>query len=148
MFDRIGFAASTGLRLAGATLFALLAFGSVAVIEGGGDPLAITPSSTVTNSGNGRLRIEATFPVTQWTVQIQGKDVAPLSSNPQVFECELHGDLATVFIQAEPADITSTTAGALRWTFTNQRRSYSGMLWGDGLVADTIHPTAHAERSR
>jgi hypothetical protein len=148
MFDRSGFAASAGLRLAGAATFALLAFGSVVVIEGSGDPPAITARPTATAANGGRLRIEATFPVARWTVQIQGTDVVPLSSGPQRFECDLHGDLATVFIQAEPADATSTAAGALRWTFSSPNGNHSGLLWGEGSVADTIHPAADAGGSR
>jgi hypothetical protein len=144
MFDRSGFAASAGLRLGGALAFALLAFTSVAVIEGSGDPPAITASAASAPLTSGRLVIEATFPVARWTVQVQGKDVIPTSSTPQRYEAELSGELATIFLQADPADATSTAAGALRWRFAGQ----SGMLWGEGTVADTIHATAPTGRSR
>lgn len=156
MFDRTGFAASAGLRLAGAATFALLAFGSVVVIEGGGDPPAITAHPAQSPDASGRLRIDATFAVARWTVQIGGKDVVPTSSSPQRFEADIHGELATVFIQAEPGDPTSTAAGALRWTLSNtgggpssgHSSERTGMLWGEGTVADTIHPTATPGRSR
>lgn len=147
MFDRSGFAASAGLRLGGALAFALLAFGSVLVIEGGGDPPAITASTEAART-SGHLVIEATFPVARWSVQIQGKDVVPTVSSTQRFEAELNGELATVFIQAEPADPTSNAAGALRWTFAGQSGRQSGLLWGEGTVADTIHAAANAGRSR
>lgn len=84
--------------------------------------------------------LESTYPVTQWTVQVQGQTVSGTAA-PHRFEATIAGDPATIFVQADGTDPTSTTPAALRWRFAGK----SGTLWGEGVVAGTLTTT---ERGR
>lgn len=146
MLEQAGFTGSAGLRLVGVVAFALFALAAVLVVEHGGDPPAIVTAAPVAATTSGRLVLETTYPVTRWTVQMQGKDVVAVRSAAQRFEAEVSGDGATIFVQAEPADPASTAPAALRWIFAGK----SGVLWGEGAVAGTLAaeraPAAERER--
>lgn len=141
-----GFSGGVGLRLVGVTAFALFALLAVSVVEHGGDPSKIVTAAPVATTTSGRLVLETTFPVARWTVQVQGRDVTATQKAAQRFEADVSGDGATIFVEAEPADATSTAPGALRWTFSGR----SGVLWGDGTVAGTLaaERSPAAERGR
>lgn len=140
MLEQAGFTGSAGLRLVGVLAFALFALVAVLVVEHGGDPPAIVTAAPVAATTSGRLVLETTYPVARWTVQMQGKDVVAVLSAAQRFEAEVSGDGATIFVQAEQADPSSTAPAALRWTLAGK----SGVLWGEGAVAGTLA----AERAR
>jgi hypothetical protein len=129
-----GFAGGVGLRLVGVAAFAVFALTAVLVVERGGDPPAIVTAVPVAATTSGRLVLETTYPVARWTVQVQGKDVVAAQSSPQRYQADVSGDGATIFVQAEPADPSSTAPAALRWTLAGK----SGVLWGDGTVAGTL----------
>lgn len=129
-----GFSGGVGLRLVGVAAFALFALVAVLVVERGGNPPAIVTAAPVAATTSGRLVLETTFPVARWTVQVQGKDVVATQKAAQRFEADVNGDGATIFVEAEPADASSTAAGALRWTLAGK----SGVLWGEGTVAGTL----------
>ncbi len=139
MLEQAGFTGSAGLRLVGVVIFALFALAAVLVVERGGDPPAIVTAAPVAATTSGRLVLETTYPVARWTVQMLGKDVVAVLSAAQRFEADVSGDGATIFVQAEPADPSSTAPAALRWTLAGK----SGVLWGEGAVAGTLS----AERS-
>lgn len=134
----LGFSGSVGMRLGAVALFAILAFVGVSTIEHGGDPAPITAAVPVASTSSGTLVLEATYPVAQWTVQVQGQPVTGTAS-PHRFEATVSGDGATIFVQADGADPTSTTPAALRWRFAGK----SGTLWGEGAVAGTLTDTEH-----
>jgi hypothetical protein len=129
-----GFSGGVGLRLVGVAAFALFALVAVLVVERGGDPPAIVSAVPVVATTSGRLVLETTYPVARWSVQVQGKDVVATQKTAQRFEADVSGDGATIFVEAEPADPSSTAAGALRWTLAGK----SGVLWGEGTVAGTL----------
>lgn len=141
-----GFSGGVGLRLVGVAAFALFALMAVLVVERGGDPPAIIAAAPVASTSSGRLVLETTYPVTRWTVQVQGQDVVAALQSAQRFEADVSGDGATIFLQAEPADPTSSAAVALRWTLAGK----SGVLWGEGGVAGTLatERSNAAERGR
>lgn len=129
-----GFSSGVGLRLVGVAAFALFALAAVLVVERGGDPPAIVAAAPVAATTSGRLVLETTYPVTRWTVQVQGQDVIAARQSAQRFEADVSGDGATIFLQAEAADPTSSAAVALRWTLAGK----SGVLWGEGGIAGTL----------
>ncbi|MBA3698296.1 MAG: hypothetical protein H0W78_05545 [Planctomycetes bacterium] len=134
-----GFAGGVGMRLIGVAAFAVFALVAVLVVERGGNPPAIIPTAPVASTISGRLVLETTYPVTRWTVQVQGKDVVATQITAQRFEADVSGDGATIFVQAEQVDPSSSAPAALRWSLAGK----SGVLWGEGAVAGTLG----AERS-
>jgi hypothetical protein len=139
----LGFSSGILPRLVAVAVFATLALAGVWLVERGGDPPPITAAAPVAATSSGTLVLEATYPVAQWTVQVQGQAITGTSS-PHRWEAAVSGDGATIFIQAEGADPTSTTPAALRWTFAGR----SGTLWGEGAVAGTLGPAGDGERGR
>ena len=135
-----GFSVGVGLRLVGVVVFAAFALAAVLVVEHGGAPAAMSAAAPRAATAHGRLVLETTYPVTQWTVQVQGQDMVPAHQTPQRFEADVNGDYATIFIQAEAGDPTSRAPAALRWTLGGK----SGVLWGEGSVAGSLA----AERAR
>jgi hypothetical protein len=134
----LGFSGGVGVRLGAVATFATLAFVGVLAIERGGHSMPITAAAPVATT-SGMLVLEATYPVAQWTVQVQGRPVAGTSS-PHRWEAQVSGDSATIFVQADGTDPTSTTPAALRWRFAGR----SGTLWGEGTVAGTLAGAEHA----
>jgi len=134
----LGFPGGIGLRLVAVAVFAGLALAGVLLVEHGAATHA-TNVATIASSTHGRLTLEATFPVARWTVQVQGQTIAGSSPTSQKWEAQVSGDGASIFVQADTEDPTSSAPGALRWSFDGK----SGVLWGEGTVAGTLTPTEH-----
>lgn len=90
------------------------------------------PSPVVTAATVGRavIRAEATFPVSRWTVLVDGVAIEGTSS-AQGWSGTVAG--SEVLVQAERADAADQTPGALRLCVGTR----SILAWGEGTVSAT-----------
>jgi hypothetical protein len=144
----LGFASSSLVRVGIAGGFAAIAFFAVLSIEPQAHiPLVSpTPTNTTAFTAHSTLIVETTYPVTHWHVRMGEENVTASKIESQRFEATINGDPAQCFIQAESADVLSTTPVALRWHYAGR----SGMLWGEGAVAGTLSanpPSNSGERA-
>jgi hypothetical protein len=136
-FDRfLGFHASAGRRLIFAGIYAALAFAAAWAVERApmmAANVADKPSAPVVDAALVTVRLETTYPVGAWTVQVGGKPMNTATTDARHWEGRVPVG-ASVFVQADHADATAATPAALRWTSGGA----SGIHWADGFVAATI----------
>lgn len=132
----IGFPASAGRRLIFAGIYAALAFAAAWAVERApmtSATVADTPSAPGADAALVTLRLETTYPVGAWTVQVGGRPLNSSASDARHWEGRVPAG-TSVFVQADHADATASTPAALRWTGGGA----SGIHWADGFVSATI----------